>query len=76
LRRAAALLLALGLAQPALARKKHHARRPLQPLPARPEDDRRLKGDARAFAKAQIALQRRRISRSSSPTRRCASSFD
>jgi hypothetical protein len=54
LTRAAAFLLALALSQPALGRKRH--KRPPSPPPARVEDDRRLKGDAKAFAKARISF--------------------
>ena len=53
--RAAAFLLALALAQPALARKKR-PRKPAPPPPARVEDDRRLKGDAKVFGKARVSF--------------------
>jgi hypothetical protein len=56
LTRAAALLLALSLAQPALARRHRRPRKPAGPPPARVEDDRRLKGDSKVFAKAQISF--------------------
>jgi hypothetical protein len=47
------LLLAALLAAPAQARK-HRARRPVGPPPARAEDDPRKKGDSKAFAKAAV----------------------
>jgi hypothetical protein len=56
LTRAAAFLLAVALAQPAQARKHKRVRKPAGPPPARVEDDRRLKGDARVFAKAQVSF--------------------
>jgi len=55
LKRAAAFLLAVALAQPALAARPRHRRPPLPPA-VRPEDDRRLKGEAKAFAKARVSF--------------------
>ncbi|HEX9578217.1 MAG TPA: hypothetical protein VF993_10735 [Myxococcales bacterium] len=55
MKRAAAFLLAVALAQPALAARPRHRRPPLPPA-VRPEDDRRLKGEAKAFAKARVSF--------------------
>jgi hypothetical protein len=55
LKRAAAFLLTVALAQPALAARPRH-RRPPPPPAVRPEDDRRLKGEAKAFAKARVSF--------------------
>ncbi len=55
MKRAAAFLLAVSLAQPALAARPRHRRPPLPPA-VRPEDDRRLKGEAKAFAKARVSF--------------------
>jgi hypothetical protein len=54
LKRAAAFLLAVALAQPALAARPRHRRPP--PPAVRPEDDRRLNGQAKAFAKARVSF--------------------
>ena len=50
MRRASALLLALAVSPPALARGKH------LPPRVRPEDNRRLKGNAKAFFRARVAF--------------------
>jgi hypothetical protein len=51
-----ALLLGAALLLAAPAHARRHARKVHRPPAARPEDDVRLKGDAAAFAKAQVTL--------------------
>ena len=50
------VLVALLVAGPAHARKRHRPRKPAGPPPARVEDDFRKKGDSPVFAKAKVSF--------------------